>query len=67
MDQYEIRVLKQNHRSSIIFESSQPNDDVAIQVAARLSSNHGYEVWKGMTCIRRQGADEALVDRDAVA
>jgi hypothetical protein len=53
MREYEIRILKEGGRASLIFESSQLNDEIAIRVAEKLSAKGAFEVWRGMDCICR--------------
>jgi hypothetical protein len=51
MQEYEIRILRKAQHSSIIFPSGQPSDNVAVQVARRLSGSDDFEVWRELKCI----------------
>jgi|HubBroStandDraft_3_1064219.scaffolds.fasta_scaffold1337678_2 hypothetical protein len=56
MYEYEIRIIKRDRGTSLVFASSQRNDDDAIRVARRLAEGLPLEVWRGMDCICRDGA-----------
>ena len=51
---YEIRILKNDRDMSLVFSSSQPNDDAAIRVAKKLAADRPLEVWRDLECICRQ-------------
>jgi hypothetical protein len=56
MHEYEIRILKLDRGTSLVFASSQRNDDDAIRVARKLAEGKPLEVWRGVDCICRDGA-----------
>ena len=56
MRAYEIRILKNDRDMSLVFSSSQPNDEVAICVARKLAADRPLEVWRDLECICRQRA-----------
>jgi hypothetical protein len=56
MHEYEIRILKLDRGTSLVFASSQRNDDDAIRMAKKLAEGLPLEVWRGMECICRDGS-----------
>jgi len=51
MQVYEIRVLDDNGKTSLIASEIRLNDSAAIRSAQALSGNKKFEVWRGMDCI----------------
>jgi hypothetical protein len=55
MGEYEIRIIKANGSSSLVYSCAQFNEEVAIRRAERIPRDAGdrLEVWRGMDCIYR--------------
>jgi hypothetical protein len=52
MDTYEIRIIRENIKSSDICFSSHISDHAAIRHAQKLAVNDDFiEVWRGATCV----------------
>ncbi len=59
MDQYEIRIMRDDGGTSLIVAAIQLDDNAAIQAARKLARAHKFEVWRGMECI--YGMDGATI------
>jgi hypothetical protein len=55
---YKIYIMDSQHRISLAFEFSGPNDESAVQVAREHAEQNGVEVWKG-SCLVAQIAQRA--------
>ena len=55
MDQYEIRIFRDDGGTSLILAAIQFDDNTAIQAARNLARTHKFEVWRGMDCIYGAG------------
>ena len=51
MHVYEIRILKPDLSSSLIFEVMHPSDNAALKAARKMAGGKQFEVWLGMDCI----------------
>ena len=52
MDAYEIRIVKKQKASPVIYACSQASDHAAIRRAKSLSEDGDQvEVWRGMDCV----------------
>ena len=52
MDAYEIRIVKKQNRSPVIYACSQVNDHAAIRRARSLTEEGDLvEVWRGLDCV----------------
>ena len=52
MDAYEIRIVKKQHPSALVYACSQVNDHAAIRRAKSLSEEGDVvEVWRGLDCV----------------
>lgn len=52
MDAYEIRIVKKQNVSPVIYACSQASDHAAIRRAKSLSEDGDQvEVWRGMDCV----------------
>lgn len=57
MKYYEIRVINQKGRASLIYHQLHADDAVAIRSADDIADGQPFEVWRGMDCIHIMGAD----------
>ncbi len=55
MDQYEIRIMRDDGGTSLIVAAIQLDDNAAIQAARKIARAHRFEVWRGMDCIYGTG------------
>ena len=51
MDEYEIRILRDDGSTALIAAGTHLNDNAAIRSARKLARAHKFEVWRGMDCI----------------
>lgn len=51
MKYYEIRVLNQQGRASLIYHRLYSDNTVAIRSAKNIADGQPFEVWRGMDCI----------------
>ena len=52
MDAYEIRIVKKQSRTPMIYACSQTSDHAAIRRAKSLiEEGDGVEVWRGLDCV----------------
>jgi hypothetical protein len=59
MDQYEIRVLRDDGRTSVIVAAIHLNDNSAVRSAQKIAGARKFEVWRGADCV--YGTEGALV------
>ena len=59
MHEYEIRILRIDRGTSLVFSSSQPSDEVAIRLAKKLAEDRPLEVWRELDCICRATPDRS--------
>ena len=59
MDQYEIRIMRDDGGTSLIVAAIHLDDNAAIQAARILARAHKFEVWRGMD--RIYGTDGARI------
>ena len=56
MDAYEIRIVKKQNRSAVIYACSQASDHAAIRRARSLVEDGDLvEVWRGLDCVYATG------------
>lgn len=51
MQNYEIRILRDDFRTDIIMQMTHLNDNAAIRAARKFAEARPFEVWRGMDCI----------------
>ena len=52
MDAYEIRIMKKQSRTPVIYACAQASDHAAIRRAKSLiEDGDGVEVWRGLDCV----------------
>ena len=51
MHEYEIRILKPDHRSSLVIEAMHLHDSAAVRAARKLAEGREFEVWRGLDCV----------------
>jgi hypothetical protein len=51
MQEYEIRILKADRTTSLVFESPHLNDHAAISEARMIADGAPFEVWCGLDCV----------------
>lgn len=52
MDAYEIRIVKKQSRTPVIYACAQASDHAAIRRAKSLiEDGDGVEVWRGLDCV----------------
>lgn len=59
MNDYEIRILNEDHRASAIIAATHLNDYAAIRSACKLASGRAVEVWRHFECIYQEQADSS--------
>jgi hypothetical protein len=55
MDHYEIRVLRDDRNTALIFAAIYPDDNAAMQCAREIARARKFEVWRGADCIHGTG------------
>ena len=55
MQEYEIRILRNDGSPSIIMAGNHLSDEAAIRAARTISHGHQFEVWRGMECLTGLG------------
>src|SRR5581483_11518909 len=53
---YEIRILREDLKPSIIWKAAHENDRAAIRAGLQAASGHAVEVWRDVNCIFRAPA-----------
>jgi len=48
MHEYEIRIVREDGKTSLIYSLHQFNDATAIAVGSGIARGKGFEVWRGM-------------------
>jgi len=51
MQHYDIRILKDDRHTSMLFEGMYLSDHSAIRAAKNMADGNTFEVWRGMDCI----------------
>lgn len=58
MQTYEIRVIKDNPRTTAIIAQQYFSDHAALRAAQHFAQGHKFEVWRGIDCIYGTYADK---------
>ena len=51
MHYYEIRVVGDDGKTSLILTEFRNDDDAAIRAAKTIARDHKFVIWRGLTCI----------------
>ena len=59
MQTYEIRVIKDNSRTTAVIAQQYFSDHAALRAAQHFAQGRRFEVWRGMDCIYGAYTDKA--------